>query len=126
MNILLFMILSIVCLIAIILWGNWYMKFVYRVMVQQKKDDIDDIMASYSIPLNWSKGYLRYKKLFTDNELYQDMLLKNYNRKKLIKLKKLMRFLKMTRVIENEEVRKIQMSNLEGLYKQLYDAKKSE
>ncbi|MBA7565501.1 hypothetical protein ES708_07185 [subsurface metagenome] len=120
-NILLIIFVSLVVLLGINVFSIRYINFLFTKLVRRKHEWIESIISTSQIPESWTK---KYRKKTTEilqkqrNKGNMKILSKKAYRKYLQRLDQLISYIKITTVVENEEVRKEILIRLQEVRKE--------
>lgn len=120
-NILLLLFVSAIAVLLIMLLSTWYMNFLLRNYIGKKHKLIEYIIQTSEVPESWSKGY--NKKIAkigkkAENKDKITCILQKAQTSYLSKLNILIKYLKTTTMVENEDIRNELVSQLQEIRNQ--------
>ena len=108
-DILLIVIMAIFIMSLIMVASTWYVNFIMRNFIGDKHHVIEEIINTGKVPKDWSNKFeKKIKKLQqSENNKQQIYIIRQKARASyLTKLEELIKYIKTTKLVENEDIRK--------------------
>jgi hypothetical protein len=115
-NIILMVVIFMVALVVLMLASIWYMNFLLKHLVGKKHEAIEFILNTTTAPISWSKKYNQKMVAFDQLGGHNPEIKRVQNRAKKVylrKIDKLIRYMKISNLVEDENARNQVISQLE-------------